>query len=159
MSRIILSLLGVRLVFLDGQSKQRTRGQTQSNRWRKQGGGPRIEIDYCYTFTKHRHELQEGEDNEPRAADQRAEGDGDDAARRPEAEDPERKAENPDEGKVDYRDQYGLTLVAAGKQHGVAVGHSGVGKRGRSPEASGGTVGPTISSSRSGAKCAVSRGP
>ncbi|CAE7886457.1 unnamed protein product [Symbiodinium sp. KB8] len=75
--------------------------------------GPRIEIDYCYTFTKHRHELQEGEDNEPRAADQRAEGDGDDAARRPEAEDPERKAENPDEGKVDYRDQYGLTLVAA----------------------------------------------
>ncbi|OLP77592.1 hypothetical protein AK812_SmicGene42341 [Symbiodinium microadriaticum] len=57
--------------------------------------------------------MKQGEEDEPKAADHRAEGDGDDAARRPEAEDLEHKAANPDEGKVDYRDRYGLTLVAA----------------------------------------------
>ena len=74
---------------------------------------PKIEIDYCYTFTKHRHELQEGEETEPKAEEERAEGDADDAARRAEGNEPESKATNPEDTKIDYRDQYGLTLVAA----------------------------------------------
>ena len=74
---------------------------------------PKIEIDYCYTFTKHRHELQEGEEAEPKNEEERAGGDADDAARRAEGNEPENKAADPEDDKVDYRDQYGLTLVAA----------------------------------------------
>ncbi|CAE7451931.1 GIP, partial [Symbiodinium sp. CCMP2456] len=70
----------------------------------------KIEIDYCYTFTKQRHEVQEGE-GEQGNGDARA--DADDGAQRPDNAQGERGPEEGVEEKIDYRDQFGLTLVAA----------------------------------------------
>ncbi|CAE7781068.1 unnamed protein product [Symbiodinium sp. CCMP2592] len=65
---------------------------------------PKIEIDYAITFTKHRHEIQEGENR----------GDADDGAEAAvQGEAAGEKAEEGEAEAVDYRDQYGLTLVAA----------------------------------------------
>ena len=72
---------------------------------------PKIEIDYCYTFTKKRHEIGADEEKgESRPDGQDGEG--------PTAEPSDTKFgdvffEDPGKEAVDYRDQFALTLVAA----------------------------------------------
>ena len=67
----------------------------------------KMEMDYAVTFTKHRHEMQAGEGE----ANQGGADDGDDAGQVA-----DNKAAGEEENQleeVDYRDQFGLTLVAA----------------------------------------------
>ena len=75
---------------------------------------PMIQIDYAYTFTKQKHEVQEGEADAQSAparqeggAPQAAEGGEPNGGDEPNASEP-----------VDYRDQFGLTFFAAESSSG-----------------------------------------
>ena len=94
----------------------RTRRRVPRSRWRKQGRCPRLRsitaIPSRSIVMNYKREKKLS--RRPRSAEEeRAEGDADDAARRAEGNEPESKAANLEDTKIDYRDQYGLTLVAA----------------------------------------------
>ncbi|CAE6969495.1 RE2, partial [Symbiodinium sp. CCMP2456] len=73
---------------------------------------PTIQIDYAYTFTKQKHEVQKGESNQEGGNDGEPEQD-----QRPEQGQPEDREKAED----DYQNQYGLTLVGAESTTGWTV--------------------------------------
>ncbi|CAE7605318.1 GIP [Symbiodinium sp. CCMP2592] len=98
-----------------GRSKQTPHPKEKPGEKKEEAANhSRISIDSCYTFTKKRHEIQEGEaeaggDAQAAGDDQAAQG----AEQQALEEGPEKAADG-----VDFRDQFGLTLLAAENKTG-----------------------------------------
>ncbi|OLP81047.1 hypothetical protein AK812_SmicGene38469 [Symbiodinium microadriaticum] len=96
---------------LVGRSRQSPHPKADADKPVEERKFPKIEIDYCYTFTKKRREIGADEEKgESRPDGQDGEG--------PTAEPSDTKFgdvffEDPGKEAVDYRDQFALTLVAA----------------------------------------------
>eukprot|EP00439_Symbiodinium_sp_Y106_P057167 s3995_g8.t1 len=92
-----------------GRSKQSPHPKNKDVKVEEKTQHPKISIDYCYTFTKQRHEVQEGE--EQAGAVGRAEEDAHDEAG--DGAGAEQKDQPAQDDPADYRDQFGLTLLGA----------------------------------------------